>query len=144
MRNSFCNIVVKGIVKSSVMTGALFVSAIAMIPAVAVAHHAFAAEFDRDQPIEITGSVTKVEWMNPHARIYVDAKDGSGATVNWNLEMGSPNGLMRRGWRRDSLKPGDVVTITGWRARNHPLVGNIDEVTMPDGSKIFADTSAND
>ena len=109
----------------------------------ATAHHAFAAEFDRNQPIEITGKVSKVEWMNPHARIYVDVTDANGVTVNWNLEMGSPNGLMRRGWRRDSLKPGDAVTVTGWRARNNPFVGNIDEVIMPDGSKIFADTSAN-
>jgi hypothetical protein len=142
MRNSFCNIV-KGIMNSHLLVSVLTVTVVAMTPSGAFAHHAFAAEFDRDQPIEITGSVTKVEWMNPHARIYIDVKDVSGATVNWNLEMGSPNGLMRRGWRRDSLKPGDIVTITGWRARNNPLVGNIDEVTMPDGSKIFADTSAN-
>ena len=121
----------------------LLIASVAAVPLTATAHHAFAAEFDRNQPIEITGKVSKVEWMNPHARIYVDVTDADGKTVNWNLEMGSPNGLMRRGWRRDSLKPGDQVTITGWRARNNPLVGNIDDVIMPDGSKIFADSSAN-
>lgn len=142
MRNNFCTIA-KGMLKSRLLASGIALSIVAMMPPAAFAHHAFAAEFDRNQPIEITGSVTKVEWMNPHARIYVDAKDASGAIVNWNLEMGSPNGLMRRGWRRDSLKPGDTVTITGWRARNNPLVGNIDEVTLPDGSKVFADTSAN-
>lgn len=142
MRSRFSNIA-KAVLKSRVAASALLLAAVAMMPCAASAHHAFAAEFDRNQPIEITGSVTKVEWMNPHARIYVDAPDANGATVNWNLEMGSPNGLMRRGWRRDSLKPGDKVTITGWRARNNPLVGNIDEVTLPDGTRIFADTSAN-
>ncbi len=142
MRNSLCNILLVTL-KSRLVISVLTLATAAALPTIASAHHAFAAEFDRNQPIEITGNVTKVEWMNPHARIYVDVTDANGATVNWNLEMGSPNGLMRRGWRRDSLKPGDKVTITGWRARNNPLVGNIDDVIMPDGSKIFADTSAN-
>ncbi len=108
------------------------------------AHHAFTAEFDRNQPIELQGTVTKVEWMNPHARIYVDAADSDGEVVNWNLEMGSPNMLMRAGWRRDSLKPGDAVVITGWRARNHPHVGNVGQVTLPDGTRVFAASSIND
>jgi hypothetical protein len=142
MRNSFCNIVPLVFRSPSLFCG-LALATLAAMPLPTLAHHAFAAEFDREQPIEITGTVSKVEWMNPHARIYLDVTDADGKTVNWNLEMGSPNGLMRRGWRRDSLKPGDVVTITGWRARNNPLVGNIDDVVMPDGSKIFADTSAN-
>ena len=142
MRSRFSSIAMN-MLNSRLTAGVLTLATVAMIAPAASAHHAFAAEFDRNMPIEITGSVTKVEWMNPHARIYVDATDASGATVNWNLEMGSPNGLMRRGWRRDSLKPGDKITITGWRARNNPLVGNIDDVILPDGSKIFADTSAN-
>ncbi len=142
MCNSFCSIV-PAIFRARLLLCVFGLTGIAVTPLTATAHHAFAAEFDRNQPIEITGKVSKVEWMNPHARIYVDVTDANGETVNWNLEMGSPNGLMRRGWRRDSLKPGDAITITGWRARNNPLVGNIDEVIMPDGSKIFADTSAN-
>jgi hypothetical protein len=72
----------------------------------------------------------------------VEAPDTDGVSVNWNLEMGSPNGLMRQGWRRDSLKPGDIVTVTGWRARNHPHVGNIGTVKLPDGTRVFAASSA--
>ena len=108
------------------------------------AHHAFAAEFDREQPIEITGAVTKVEWMNPHARIYVDAPDPDreGEVFNWNLELSSPNVLMRRGWRRDSLEIGDVVTVNGWRARNNPHVGNVRDVVRDDGTRMFAASSA--
>lgn len=121
---------------------ALSVPALLSLPA--RAHHAFAAEFDRDQPIEFTGTVTKVEWMNPHARIYVDAPDTDGLMANWNLELGSPNGLMRQGWRRDSLKPGDTVTVTGWRARNHPHVGNVGAVSLPDGTRVFAASSADE
>jgi hypothetical protein len=105
------------------------------------AHHAFAAEFDRDQPVEVTGTVTLVEWMNPHARFYVDAADEDGEIVNWDFELGSPNGLMRQGWRRDSLKPGDVVTVSGWRARNAAHVVNAREVTLADGKRVFASSS---
>jgi hypothetical protein len=108
----------------------------------AAAHHSFAAEFDRNLPITVTGTVTKVEWMNPHARFYIDAKDESGATVNWDFELASPNGLMRRGWNRNSMKIGDVVTVTGHRAKNNPLVGNASTVTLADGKKLFAGSSA--
>lgn len=116
----------------------------ALASAAALAHHAFAAEFDRNQPINVTGTVTKLEWTNPHARLYVDAPGENGETVNWNLEMGTPNLLMREGWRRDSLKAGDVVTVTGWRARNHPHVGNVGTVMLPDGKQVFAGSSIND
>jgi hypothetical protein len=105
------------------------------------AHHAFAAEFDRQKPVTITGTVTKVEWANPHARFYVDAKDEAGKVNNWDFELGSPNGLMRRGWTRNSLKIGDVVTVTGWRAKNSPYVGNAGTVTLADGKKVFAGSS---
>lgn len=108
------------------------------------AHHAFAAEFDREKPIELTGTVTKVEWMNPHARFYIDAPDPDldGQIVNWNFELGSPNGLMRQGWKRDSLKNGDTVTVTGWRARAHPHVANASRVTDASGQRLFAGSSA--
>jgi hypothetical protein len=106
------------------------------------AHHSFAAEFDRNLPITITGSVTKVEWANPHARFYIDAKDdASGQTVNWDFELASPNGLMRRGWTRNSMKAGDVVTVTGHRAKNAPHVGNASTVTLANGKKLFAGSS---
>jgi hypothetical protein len=107
----------------------------------AAAHHSFAAEFDRDLPITVTGTVTKVEWANPHARFYIDAKDDGGKTVNWDFELASPNGLMRRGWNRNSMKLGDVVTVTGHRAKNNPLVGNASSVTLADGKKLFAGSS---
>lgn len=110
--------------------------------AAANGHHAFAAEFDRDQPVELTGTVTKLEWLNPHARFYVDVEDEDGNVNNWDFELGSPNVLMRRGWSRHALKPGDVVTVSGWRARNHPYVGNARSVTLADGRKVFAGSSA--
>lgn len=110
-------------------------------PGGALAHHAFAAEFDRNLPITVTGSVTKVEWANPHARFYIDAQDENGNTVNWDFELASPNGLMRRGWTRNSLKIGDVVTVTGHRARNNPHVGNASSVTLADGTQLFAGSS---
>jgi hypothetical protein len=118
-------------------------AALLMARAPAFAHHSFAAEFDRNLPIMVTGNVTKVEWANPHARFYIDAKDeATGETVNWDFELGSPNGLMRRGWTRNSMKLGDVVTVTGHRAKNSPLVGNASTVTLADGKKLFAGSSS--
>src|SRR5437762_4081877 len=108
----------------------------------AVAHHSFAAEFDRGKPVTMTGKVTKVEWANPHARFYIDAKDDKGAVNNWDFELSSPNGLMRRGWTRNSLKIGDTVTVTGWAAKNAPHVANASAVTLSDGKKVFAGSSA--
>ena len=109
----------------------------------ALAHHAFAAEFDRNKEIELTGTVTKVEWMNPHARIYVDAPDPDldNEVVNWDFELGSPNNLMRQGWTRNSLQVGQTVTVKGWRARNHPHVANARTVTGTDGKRLFAGSS---
>src|SRR5215470_3323549 len=106
------------------------------------AHHSFAAEFDRAKTITLTGTVTKVEWANPHARFYIDVKDENGKVNNWDLELASPNGLMRRGWTRNSLKIGDVVTVTGWAAKAVPYVGNTNQVTLADGKKVFAGSSA--
>ena len=108
----------------------------------ALAHHSFSAEFDRDLPVEVTGTVTKVEWLNPHARFYVNVEDEKGELVNWDFELASPNSLMRRGWTRNSLKVGDTVTLTGYRARNHPAVGNASTVVLADGHKVFAGSSA--
>jgi hypothetical protein len=122
--------------------GALLFS-LATVPFAADGHHAFAAEFDRDQPVEVTGTVTSVEWMNPHARFYVDVEE-NGGTFNYDFELGSPNGLMRQGWRRDSLKPGDTVTVSGWRARNDPHVANARAVTLADGRRVFAGSSGGD
>src|SRR4051812_2332957 len=84
----------------------------------ALAHHSFAAEFDAEKPVKLTGTVTKIEWTNPHAYFYIDVKDASGKVTNWGLEMGSPNGLMRQGWSRNSLKVGDQVSIEGSQAKD--------------------------
>ena len=123
-----------------ILLGASFAAA---SPVTAPAHHAFAAEFDRNKPIEVTGTVTKVEWMNPHARIYVDAPDPDleNQIVNWDFELGSPNVLMRQGWTRNSLVEGEMVTVSGWRARNNAHVANARNVTDADGKRLFAGSS---
>ena len=106
------------------------------------AHHAFAAEFDADKPVKLTGAVTKLEWTNPHAWIYVDVKDESGNVANWGFELASPNGLMRNGWTRFSLKAGDVVTVEGSRAKNGSTSANAQVVIMADtGRRLFAGSS---
>ena len=106
-----------------------------------LAHHSFAAEYDSTKPVTLTGTVTKVEWMNPHARFYVDVKDEKGAMVNWELELGSPNGLMRQGWTRNSLKQGDVVTVAGTLAKDGSKLANARTVTLSDGRRVFAGSS---
>ena len=127
----------------SILLGVALAIACAALPA--LAHHAFNAEFDRQKPITLTGKVTRVEWANPHARIYFDVKNEAGEVVNWDFEMGSPNGLMRNGWRRDSLKTGDEITVTGWLAKHAPRVGNAGTVTMvATGKRLFAASSEGD
>lgn len=108
----------------------------------AAAHHSFAAEFDANSPIELSGTVTKVEWANPHTFFYLDVTNAKGEVEPWALEMGSPNGLMRRGWTRNSMKIGDAVTITGWRAKDGSFKGNARSVSLADGTKLFAGSSA--
>ena len=107
----------------------------------ALAHHSFAAEFDANSPIDLTGTVTKVAWANPHTFFYMDVTNAKGEIENWALEMGSPNGLMRRGWTRDSMKIGDVVTVTGSRAKDGSFKGNARSVTLSGGRKLFAGSS---
>lgn len=107
----------------------------------ASAHHAFSAEYDADRPITLTGTVTLLEWTNPHARLYIDAPNDEGEVVNWDLELGPPNGLMRQGWRRDSLLPGTVVTVEGFRHREKPNIANARSVLLEDGRRVFAGSS---
>lgn len=104
-------------------------------------HHSFAAEYDSTKPVTLTGTVTKVEWMNPHARFYIDVKDEKGAVTNWELELGSPNGLMRAGWNRNSLKVGDVVTVSGSLAKDGSRLANARKVTLSDGTQVLGASS---
>jgi hypothetical protein len=101
------------------------------------AHHSFASVFDKNQPLELTGTVTKVEWMNPHVWFYIDVQKKGGETENWGFEMGSPNGLVRRGWAHDALQVGAVVTVVGVRARDGSHSGSVRTVTLSTGESLF-------
>lgn len=103
----------------------------------ASAHHSFSAVFDAAQPVEITGTVTRVEWMNPHVWIYLNVEKDDGAVEEWAFEMGSPNRLMRYGWHQSSLPAGQTVTIAGSRARDGSLKAAVDTVTLPSGQHLF-------
>lgn len=109
----------------------------------ATAHHSFPAQYDINKPVTLTGKVTKVEWTNPHIFIYVDVADAKGAVVNWAFEMGGPNSLIRQGWKRDSLKPDDMVTIEGSLARDGSHLVNARTVAV-DGRKLFAGSTGGD
>jgi Family of unknown function (DUF6152) len=102
------------------------------------AHHSFAAEFDVKQPLRLKGAVTKVEWTNPHVWIYMDVANESGIVEHWQCENGAPNALARMGWTRNSLKPGDQVTIEGFRAKNDDKTANARQIILPDGRKVFS------
>ena len=107
-----------------------------------VAHHAFSAEFDANKPIKLTGSVTKFDWTNPHAWIYIDAKDETGKVANWGFELGGASGLMRNGWTRNTMKIGDVVTVEGSMAKDGSPTGNARTVVMTKtGQRLFAGSS---
>lgn len=107
-------------------------------------HHSFAAEFDADKPVKLTGTVTKVQWRNPHTYFYVDVADDKGGVHNWALELGSPNGLTRRGWTRDTLKIGDTITVEGSRARDNSYKANASNVTLAGGKRLFNGTNEDD
>jgi hypothetical protein len=107
------------------------------------AHHAFSAEFDASQPVTLNGSVTKVEWQNPHARVYIAVKAKAGSATSWELELPSPNGLMRQGWTRDSLKRGDVLTINGYLSRDGSHFASARTIRFGDG-RIVAIGSSGD
>jgi hypothetical protein len=106
-----------------------------------LAHHSFAAEYDSNKPVSITGTVTKVEWMNPHARFYVDVKGADGKMTNWNFELGAIPVLLKQGWTKNSLKEGDLVTVDGSAAKDSSFTANARSVKLADGRKVFAGSS---
>jgi hypothetical protein len=122
------------------MKAYFFMVLLAAIPA--AAHHSFTAQYDSTKPLTVTGTVTKIEWTNPHARFYVDVKDASGAVTNWELELGSPNTLIRYGWKRDSMKVGEQVTVEGYLARDGSKTANAKTVKFTDGRTVNAGSSS--
>ena len=115
----------------------LFVIGLAVIVP-AFAHHSAAAEYDFKNLVTLTGTVTKVEWMNPHARFYAEVKDADGKVSTWEFQTGSPNQLLRMGWKRDSLKVGEVVTVDAYRAKDGDTLGDAQSITLSNGRKILA------
>lgn len=106
------------------------------------AHHSFAAEYDAQKPATIKGTLTKVEWTNPHVRFYLDVKDQAGTVTNWEFTMGAVNGLIRRGWTTKMLMPGDSITVDGYLARDGSHLANARVVTLGDGRKMSGGTAA--
>jgi hypothetical protein len=114
-----------------------FAAAVALGAALPMlAHHSGAAVFDSTKKIELKGTVTKMEWTNPHAHFFIDVKEANGTVTNWNLELASPSILIRNGWKRNSIKEGDVVTVTGSRARDGSNFGIAQSIIFPDGHKL--------
>jgi hypothetical protein len=116
------------------------VFAIMLLAGTALAHHSFSAEYDRSKPVKLVGKVTLVKFANPHAWIYIDVETG-GKVVNWALETGAGNALIRRGWRKEDLKVGTVLHVEGWLGRNGKPVANVSSVTFSDGKRLFAGSS---
>ena len=107
-----------------------------LLSAPTFAHHSFGAEYDDTKPVTITGLVTKLDWENPHIHFYLDVKDDAGNIVHWKFEGFPPNMLIRQGWRRETMKEGDTVTVYGWRARDGSNFAHSREVTWADGKKM--------
>jgi hypothetical protein len=131
------------VIGRAVLVGVVAGTVLALAPLMA-AHHSFAAEYDANKPLTLKGTVTKVEWMNPHARFYVDVKDEKGVKTTWNLELASPNVLRRNGWLRDSLSVGDEVVVDASAAKDGSKMANARVVTLASGRRVFAGSSGGD
>ena len=117
---------------------------LALTASTVVAHHSFAAEYDANKPVTLKGTVSKIEWTNPHARFYVDVRDEKGTVTSWNLELASPNVLVRNGWTRKSLNVGDEVVVEGSLAKDGSKMANARVVRLADGRRVFAGSSGGD
>jgi hypothetical protein len=128
--------------KSSSIAAAAGVALLVAASALPVAaHHSFAAEYDSSKTIKVTGEVVRLEWTNPHARVVVAGPDENGVKKEWDFELGPPTTLMRRGWNRNSLKPGNVITVEGFRSKDEPSTANARTVKLSDGRQVFAGSS---
>jgi len=121
---------------------AIVILIVASVPI--AAHHSFSAQYDRSKPITLKGPVTKVEWINPHGRLYIDVKDANGTIVNWEVELGAPAILSRNGWKRSAVPVGGEVTVTGYLAKDGSNLANASTVTLADGKRVFAGSSSGD
>lgn len=124
--------------RPSTAASLLFVFALGVAPL--LAHHSFSAEFDGSKAVELKGTVTRVDWANPHVYFYIDVKDGQGKVISWGCETGGPGGLRRAGWNRESMKVGDQVTVEGYLAKDGSHLIDARNVTLADGRRIFAGT----
>jgi hypothetical protein len=123
----------------SVVAGAAFLTAVAAAPV--IAHHSFAAEFDAKKPVKMTGTVVKMEWINPHSWIHIDVKKTDGTVERWMVEGGAPNALLRRGWNKKSLPEGTEIIVEGFQAKDGSHRANGRDITFPDGKKLFVGSS---
>lgn len=120
---------------------AIVAAVVALSVSGVVAHHAFTAEFDANKPVKLTGAITKVEWINPHAWMYVDVKNPPDLADNWAIELAAPNAMIRRGWNKNSIPVGTLVVVEGWRAKNGTKKANGGTVLLPDGQRLFVGSS---
>lgn len=127
--------------RSLFLFGFVILTAISLAPR-ALAHHSFAAEYDADKPVTLTGSVTKMAWINPHSWIYIDVKKADGTVENWAIEAGPPGTLIRAGFTKDSLAAGTVIKVNGYRAKDGALRANGRDITLPDGRLLFVGGSS--
>ena len=125
----------------SLLRSLVAVAAVLMSTSTALAHHAFSSEFDSTKPVKLRGTITRMEWINPHAWMHLQVTDESGATQDWMIEAGPPGALVRRGWSKNSVRPGTEVLVEGYQAIDGALRANGRDVTFPDGRRLFAGSS---
>jgi hypothetical protein len=130
--------------KNKVLLAGVSACLVVLIAVPLMAHHSFAAQYDRSKPKTLTGPVTKLDWINPHARFFIDNKEADGKVINWEVELGPPAMLMRNGWTRTSLTIGSSVTVNGSLAKDGSHLLNASTVTLSDGKRVFAGSSGDE